>query len=64
MMQSALSAKMLASESERLAMSTLSNYCYERKYLASVEEASHYAVNTVADGSKRIKWQGASNESA
>ena len=58
--RSALSAKKLGSESERLAMTTMSNYCYKSKYLVSVEESSHYAISTVNDGSKRIKRQGAS----
>jgi hypothetical protein len=41
-------------------MTTLSQYIYESKFLVTVEESSHYAVSTVADGSKRIKRQWAS----
>jgi uncharacterized protein involved in type VI secretion and phage assembly len=63
-MRSALRAKkMLDRELESLALTTLSNYSYESKYLVSVEDSIHYAVSTHDDGLKRIKRQGASEES-
>ena len=64
-MQSALRAKdaTMFSELEGLALTTLSKYCYESKYLVSCEESSHYVVSTLGDGSKEIKWRGASKKS-
>jgi hypothetical protein len=50
-------------ETEGLALTILSQYCYESHYLVSREESSHYVVSRLDDGSKEIKRRGASEES-